>query len=168
MWQRGLIMQSPWITYNDYLTAIFEGDSEVTVSKGEFDADGKTFVISVLCSNNDKTDALNKILKKNVAMGNISVRVDVNCNVNQEPSESVFDIAFKGNPHYSRSVTLETPFHTQETYVIMNKEVIQFYNDDISDPWGNYNGLAEDILREITDTPSTISYCTEALEPNQE
>lgn len=34
-------------------------------------------------------------------------------------------------------------------YCVFKKEVIQFWNDDISDYLGNYTTLAKDIAREI-------------------
>lgn len=156
-------MQSPWVTYNDYLKAIFDGDKEVTVQDVVTGDDGN-YYISVLVANSIKASAIDQILKKDVPMGNVNLHVDVECTSND--AGNVYEAAFAGNPHFSRFVTLETPFHTEMSFCIMTKEVIQFYNDDISDPWGNYNGLAEDIMKEITIPNENVSYATEAVDPN--
>ena len=41
------------------------------------------------------------------------------------------------------------------------KEVIQFWNDDLYDYYGNYSRLASDIARELFN-PSEIQYCISA------
>ena len=67
--------------------------------------------------------------------------------------------AFERNPHFKDATSVETPAGAEVDFCIMNKEVIQFFNDDLTDIYGNFNGLAEDILREIT-VDSNINFCT--------
>lgn len=152
-------MQSPWVTYNNYLKAMFAGDPEIGV--GDCRAEDDVVVIPIDCTNQIKGYALNMLLKKELTFGNVKVKVDLN--VTDYDVGCVFEAAFNGNPHYSQFIMMDTPVMGVQQYCIMNKEVIQFYNDDLTDPWGNFNGLAEDIMREITtdDVHSKVNFCTD-------
>ena len=46
-------------------------------------------------------------------------------------------------------------------YCIFKKEVIQFWNDNLSDYRGNYNGLASDIAKEILKA-NIVQFCISA------
>ena len=47
-------------------------------------------------------------------------------------------------------------------FVLFKPEVIQFLDDDTSDYYGNWNGLAEDIAREIfVEGYRGVNFCTE-------
>lgn len=157
-------MQSPWNTYCSYLKAIFSGDPEVGVGDvripKEDDPEPTVYTIPIDCTNQIKAHALDLILNKEIDMGNIKLKVDLNC-TDYNP-ESVYEAAFNGNPHYSQFITLDTPIMGTQQYCVMNKEVIQFYNDDLSDPWGNYNGLAADIMKIITKSEGAhVNFCTD-------
>jgi hypothetical protein len=53
--------------------------------------------------------------------------------------------------------------------VIFQPEVVQFFDDDISDINGNWTGLAEDIARALfTEDRSGMNFCTADIHENDE
>lgn len=72
---------------------------------------------------------------------------------------STYEAAFSGNPVFSKTVAETISGHNVK-YCIFNCEVIQFWCDDVSDIYGNYNGLAEDLTREVLND-TDVWFCTE-------
>lgn len=150
-------LSSPWVTYSRKLMALFGEDKDLTVN---FDQD--TYTITIESENTFKIMALEKILKPQMVFGNITVTV--RCLVKNAETESVaalFKTAFAGNPRVSQIQEVATPLSTSETYVLFKKEVIQFYNDDTSDFYGNFNGLSEDLMRDVANGSIRVNFGTE-------
>lgn len=167
-------LQSPWYTLYNKIVAIFGNDEELTISnisETKSTADAKaTYTITISSSNAVKLQAIEKILKHEFPMGNIVVKIEFvyeeSDNVNITAAD--FKNAFSGNPIMSAIKTIETPWKSEMTFVMFKREVIQFYNDDITDIYGNFNGLAEDIARELFNSPTdVISYCTDIIPANE-
>jgi len=135
-------LSSPWITYYRKLNALFGADPDLEVN---YNDEKKT--ISIESTNTFKLMALEKILKPTVTFGNITVTVECLVKNGEEPSTAaLFRTAFSGNPHFSDVIDKKV-IAVDETFLLFKKEVIQFFNDDTSDYFSNWNGLAEDILR---------------------
>lgn len=150
-------LSSPWVTYSKKIMAIFERDKDLTVN---FDQD--TYTITIESENTFKIMAIEKILEPQKVFGNITVTVK--CLVKNAENESVaalFKTAFAGNPIVSQIQEVATPLSPSETYVIFKKEVIQFFNDDTSDFYGNFNGLSEDIMRDVVNGSIRVNFGTE-------
>lgn len=152
-------MQSPWQTYLEKINAIFGDDPQINVS-GK-DAEGGVFEITVNCSSPTKYYAIKELLRPEIKMGNITVKVIVNNTSKRVIDANLVAAAFEGNPHFSRILSIKAPTGEDIDFCVMESEVIQFFNDDLTDPFGNFNGLAEDILREIT-VESRVGFCTES------
>ena len=71
----------------------------------------------------------------------------------EKPELELYEDAFTGNPLFEQTKVRSLAGISFE-YCIFKKTVIQFWNDDLSDYYGNYNGLptdiAKDVLREST------------------
>lgn len=140
-------LSSPWITYYRKINALFGVDPDLDVKYNDDTDDTKT--ISIESTNTFKIMALEKLLKPSVTFGNITV--SVKCLVKNDEKEAVsalFKTAFSGNPHLSDIIDKKV-IAVDETFVLFKKEVIQFFNDDCTDYFSNWNGLAEDILRTV-------------------
>lgn len=157
--ENNLKIQSPWQTYFNKIKAIFGDDPDIEIPQPKDAKDGQ-FIIDIDCSSTVKALALDKLLKHSITMGNITVKVMVNDVSEITPVDlDTITAAFERNPHFKDATSVETPAGAEVDFCIMNKEVIQFFNDDLTDIYGNFNGLAEDILREIT-VDSNINFCT--------
>lgn len=149
-------MQSPWITYLNKVKALFERDPEITIEYDE-----KSYTIKYFIDNTTKSDALAKLIPSEVPFGNITVKNEIIPSNNDDINYlELVETAFKGNPIFSKVISGDKKGLFTLDYALFNKEVIQFYNDDLSDAYGNFNGLAEDIAREILNVEG-VNFCTD-------
>lgn len=149
-------LSPPWITKAKELEALFGVDPDIDV---KYNDEVKEVIIESV--NTFKIMALQKILVPSVTFGNVTLTIK--CLVKDNAGDDVTSLiktAFAGNPHFSQVITAATPYGDQ-TYALFKKEVIQFYNDDTSDYYGNWNGLAEDILREVVNENIRVNIGTE-------
>lgn len=153
-----LQLQAPWQTYFGKLRAIFGDDPEIDISADEGEKD-KKFNVSIKCSNSIKANAIKELLIPEVDFNGVVLKINVEDTSDKSKiNRHIIEAALTGNPHFQGIEHVDdTSFHMD--YCVMKKEVIQFYNDDLSDYNCNYNGLAEDIMNEIC-KPSNISFCT--------
>jgi hypothetical protein len=148
-------LSSPWITYFRKLEALFSEDPDVQV---KFDEDD--LVVRVLVGGTDKADALARLLPNNVSFGNVSVTVRViPANAEKKKIDLIRD-AFNGNPIFSYATTVEGVMTNPITYVIFKKEVVQYYNDSLSDAHGMCSTLYQDIASRVLDAGEGIFFCT--------
>lgn len=55
-------------------------------------------------------------------------------------------------------------FSNPITYIVFKNKVVQFWNDDLSDIYGNRSTLYQDIAKEIFGESSGIFFCTDKEE----
>lgn len=140
-------ISSPWMTYYKKLVALFGDDPELEVSWKEEGAEKSVIIAS---TNTFKIMALEKLLDPKITFGNITLTVKCLVKDGSEDSASaIFRTAFAGNPHISEVIDQKTMGCIEQTFVLFKPEVIQFFNDDITDYYGNWNGLAEDLMRDV-------------------
>ncbi len=157
-------LQAPWYTYQKKLNALFALDNDITV--GEIykpDDDECTYAIDIEIRNHEKFMALDRVIAPVVEFGNVKLRIVLYDEENTVISSGVdlYKTIFKGNPIVKDIRTLTDPMGFEHGYVRFKPEVVQFPNDDISDFNGNWNGLAEDIAREVfTEDRTGINFCT--------
>ena len=151
-----LNLQSPWLTYVGKMVALFANDDDVKV---EFDQESMNLKLYVDCAT--KADALTKLLKDQISFGNVSLTITV-IPGDDEKIATTISSAFAGNPRFSKVATADL-FGTGNltTFAIFKPEVIQFFNDDLTDYYGNWNGLAEDIAREVFKEIPNVNYSTD-------
>lgn len=158
-------LSPPWYAYHRKVQALFGRDPEVHI-KDLADLGNGEFSYMILVYNKKKAEAIKAILPQSVKMGNVTISVAIlgpgeddieSC---QKTVTEMFQDAFSGNPVFEKAVE-RTVGAIKMSYCIFAKEVIQFWNDDLSDFYGNYNGLASDIAREILN-PLDILYSISA------
>lgn len=136
-----LDLVSPWVDFFREMEAMFAKDKDVKVI---FDEDD--LVIRLLVEDQDKAEALEKLLVKEKTFGSVTVKVVVvPANKLKSKNDDLFRAAFSGNEAFVDVQTLEGAFSNPITFVVFAKEVIQYYNDDISD----FNGLRSTLYQEI-------------------
>ena len=149
---------SPWGEYYKKIDAFFKYDDDVRVIFDETND-----VIKLYVAKNKKAAALSKILKPEKEFGNITVRVEV------IPPNGVFlksiglvDIkdAFYGNGALCKIEQIDA-FGLSAAYIVFDKVVVQFFNDDLSDYNGMKSTLYENIAEDIFDVGAGIFFCTD-------
>lgn len=160
-------IQAPWVTYHNYVKAMFGRDEEINIHDIEKAADGYKFIIS--STNSDKLSAISSIFRSTIfEFGNVKLHIDFRVENDEEYDvEDLYNTAFEGNPVFDEVIVGSVPSGEAVYYVMFAKEVIQFFNDDLSDPYGNYNGLAEDIARDLFKTAVNVNFATSKEDPEE-
>ena len=159
-----LKLTAPWHIFRNKLAAMFELDEEVSVSPVSDGENGKYITVSV--SNHAKAAALGKILPKSVEFGIVPLTVTVTDVAAEETPAEIARAAFAYN-RMVRDIRTDTDAAGAEhTYVIFEPDVMQFFNDDLSDYQGNFNALFEDAARDLFDVDPSVNFCTADLREN--
>ena len=143
-----LKLSPPWSIFYDEISVMFKLDPEVKVV---MDEDSHT--VHVFVSNPKKSAAIVKILAQEVKFGRITLKVvvpppDGAKKYSFADGVEVYNAAFEGNPRLAY-VQPKTSIFDTSFYVVFRNEVIQYFNDDISDINGMCSTLAECIARDI-------------------
>lgn len=151
-------LSAPWYTYYSKLCALFGEDPDIKLS---FDREEMT--IKIYVEGQKKADALDHLLPVKKEFGNVSVDIQViPANEVVKDEVSILKTAFDGNPVVNDILSTETPITGPTTYVLFANKVVQFFNDDISDYYGNCSTLYQEIASEVLETEANnIFYCTD-------
>ena len=155
---RSAKLSPPWVSFYRKLCALFAKDPDVSI---DFDEDALEVKLKV--DGADKADALSQLLPCKKPFGNVTLTITV------IPSNKIgarkidlFSKAFDGNRAVSEIITLTNEYGDKNDFVVFDSEVVQFFNDDISDVYGNCSTLYQDIAREVFDG-SGVFFCTENI-----
>jgi hypothetical protein len=126
------------------------------VDRAPLDESAKPFKATINSKNPRKAAALASLVRDEHDFGNVSIRVVVLANgttvtpfvpTSAEELKDVILTALTGNPLF-HEVRIKSVFKPT-VFPMFKKEVIQFYNDDHSDYFGNYNGVCSTVFREL-------------------
>lgn len=164
---------SPWRNYYHEIQAFFKEDPYVTVV---FDEDNMEIKLFVQAS--DKAEALRQILNPEKTFGETTVKVTIvpantmsreiklmmKSMIEAEEFERVINIALDCNRLFNDVRVIEGLLGFNAIYILFNKKVVQYYNDNIGDLNGIKSILAEDIARDIFVSRPGVFYCTNITE----
>lgn len=155
-------MSPPWYTYEHEIEALFGADPDINIV-----FDPEELKLSLYVDNTDKAEALEELLPKSVNFGNVEMSIAVipaNDMVVRNNAR-LFELAFKGNPVVTDIVNIDDVFSNPIEYVVFQKEVVQYYSDNIGDLYGNTNTLLQDVAKRIFDGKDEgIYFCTDSEE----
>lgn len=164
-----LTLAAPWVTFRNMVAALFELDNEITVGELYAPTNGDlNYVLDIEVKNHQKFKALDRRVPLVKKFGNIIVGINLidEENGDTQPDVDVFGTIFKGNRLMKDVQVAEDMTGMDHIYVRFYPEVIQFYDDDMTDFNGNWNGLAEDLARELFEVPWNVNFCTAPKEEN--
>ncbi|MCL2336141.1 MAG: hypothetical protein FWC60_01840 [Firmicutes bacterium] len=166
-------LSPPQYTYYNYIKHSIGNDPCVNVADMK-EMGGGNYVIPIHVQGHERAVALATILELHKSMGNLSIDIEIFCgnqmvtpSENTENSESLlklYEQALSTNRYFACAKINELLPGYPSIFPVFKKEVIQFYNDDLSDLYRNFNGVAADVFREvfkssindITINPSTM------------
>ena len=153
-------LSSPWVNFYRELEALFAKDPEVKVVYDEEKNDVKLYV-----DNLAKADALAQLLPVERTFGNITITVTV-IPANKEGASKIqlFRTAFEGNGAFNYTASAEGIFTNPIHYVVFANEVVQYFNDDLSDAHGVRSTLYQDIAEDIFENHESVYFCTNVPE----
>ena len=153
-------MVSPWIGYYKEIESLFQEDSTVKV---KYDDSKNT--IKLYVEDEEKADALAQLLPNRKVFGNITVNIDViPANKVETPKIDLFRKAFDGNGAVAYIETVDNVSSNAFHFVVFQPEIVQYYNDDLSDINGLRSTLYQDIAKEIFGEREGIYFCTDKME----
>lgn len=149
-------MVSPWVEYYRKIETLFQQDDEIRVV---YDDEDKSITLYV--ANDTKADALLQVLPMEKSWGNVTTRITVvPPNGFRSAQSGLFETIFKGNAAVSFIKTLNGIYSNPLTYIVFNKEVVQYFNDDLGDYYGQCSTLYQDLAKEIFGKPDGVFFCT--------
>ena len=157
----------PWVTFANKVKAMFGDDPDITVVY-----ENAVPKVIVTVNGTNKAAAIAALLPTEKIIGNVTLYVDVTTpdgsplgevSVPAEKAE-LFEAAFKNNPAFSFTRCVDYAFITNKiTYVVFANRVVQFFNDNLNDNFGNISTLYQEIAKDIFDPDITngVFYSTD-------
>ena len=156
---KNIKMVSPWIGYYKEIESLFQEDPTVKV---KYDDSKNT--IKLYVEDEEKADALAQLLPNRKVFGNITVNIDViPANKIETPKIDLFRKAFEGNCAVAFIETIDNVSSNAFHFVVFQPEIVQYYNDDLSDINGLRTTLYQDIAKEIFGEREGIYFCTDKM-----
>lgn len=155
---------APWVKYYRELDALFKNDDSIVVIYDEEKIEVKIYV-----NDYEKGIALGKYIPMEKEFGEVVLKINI-IFANQKKDKYIrntdtikiyedFDYIFMTNHCISNIKVIKSPLGIF-TYIIFKKEVVQYFNDNISDIDGKYSTLYEDIARDIFINTEGVFFCT--------
>lgn len=155
--KNGVWLSAPWYTYYHELEALFGQDPEISMDF--IDEDVNTYIVTMHVRNEEKAYALMQLLPTVKNFGAIAVRIRViPANGKAESDYDLLLKALKDNPVFVKSIEEEV---TDYNYILFKKEVVEFFNDELGDPYGFRFTLFQDIADDVFDGVSGVFFSTD-------
>ena len=153
-----LKLSSPWMNYYHEISAFFKEDPDVKII---YDMDENE--IKLYVEDNKKAVALSELLPTERVFGNVTLKITVVLpnSYSRIPSEQLFDVALKNNLALSFIKTVQGVLSNSLCYVVFVNKVVQYYNDNLGDYYGNCSTLYENIARDIFNEVEGVFFCTD-------
>lgn len=160
-------LAAPWTTYYRQIQAMFKNDEQIRVIFDENEIEIKLYV-----DNSQKAAALERLLPESVTFGNVTLNICViPANIDDKVAEISSGIeatkqALEGNEAVAQFYPIEGIFSNRMLYVAFKKEVVQFFNDDLSDIRGMCSTLYANIANELFGRINGVFFCTDSEAKN--
>ncbi len=161
MKKEALRLSPPWITFYREVQAMFKNDPDVKVMFNDTDDS-----VNVYVEDPDKADAISQVLIPEKEFGNVKVAVNVvpanNTELLGDSNLPLFQRVFKGNSALAFTTEEQLGLWTM-AYVVFKPEIVQFFNDDLSDVHGLASMLYADIAKDIFKLDLNVNFCTDKV-----
>ena len=154
-----LKLSAPWEIYYKELNELFKQDEEVHII---YDRDDQ--IINIYVENEAKADAMYTALPQVKEFGGVTLEINVvpanKTNLRRSRGTTYEDLFYK-NPIVNDIVTIDGIMSNPITYIIFEKEVVQYYNDNLGDANGLCSTLYQDIAKRIFCEEDGVFFCTD-------
>ena len=156
-------MAPPWIQYVNALTALLEPDPDIKISY-----DNDEHIVKLYVEGTDKANALTELLPDEKEFGNVTLKINVVPANVATTKGALIEQALDGNPAFVYAETIQGPMSNPMTFVVFDREVVQYYNDNLGDIHGLRSTLYEELAREIFEDHEGVFFCTDIEEDGEE
>lgn len=159
-----LKLSAPWVVFYKEIQEMFRTDPGVHVVYDE--GEGDVGHVRLYVEEQEKADALSRILIRKKDFGSISMDVTVipanGCMAEMKQSPAtLFRAAFDGNDALEYISTVRGIFANDLNYVVFKNCVVQYFNDDLGDAHGVCSTLYQEIAKDIFEPMEGVFYCTD-------
>ena len=159
-------LSPPWYSYQRKVNALFGRDPQVRV-RDLHQVDEYNYTLFILVQTEAKAQAIRALLPRIVEISGVTITSRIfipvdKCEVRLErkgTDAQLINEAFTGNPIFDRVESPKCELRPTWGFCIFKKEVIQFWDDDISNFYGLHTTLAETIALEIL-RDVDLQFCT--------
>lgn len=161
-------LSAPWTIYYRKLWALFDDDDDIFV--GECFPDKGGYMLEIKTFKKKKFEALQLLLPDKVTFGNVELRIYVYYVEDDEEDDKVdysklIADLFEGNDIFSEMLNVVDHAGAVHHYAAFNPHALQFFTDNLADPYGNSTVLAQDVAREIFRdmVGNEVRFCTSLI-----
>ena len=152
----------PWITIASEMEQLFKYDSEVHIVY-----DNDEHIISVYVDKQRKADALATLIPATITFGNVELHINIipaNGALSTTAGLSqaqLFENAFENNDAFVFTKQVTGIFTNNLIYVVFKNKVVQYFNDNLGDIYGNCSTLYQEIAKNIFGSIPGVYFCTD-------
>lgn len=146
-------LSPPWTTIYNKLRVFFAKDPDIKVNPVKLTKAGDRYIVieSPYC---EKIDALVRLMKDEYKFGNVTLKIHfaVSNGFKATETDGLYGYAIDGLASNAAIVDIkkvENFVHDEFVVIEFAKEIVQFYNDDLGDYYGNWNGTYVDVAKEL-------------------
>ena len=150
---------SPWAEYIHKLEALFGQDPEITIR-----TDDSIPGIWLLVDDQDKADALAKLLPEKEIFGNVELKITIVPSNFSDSTKRLVEKAFDKNPAFAFAKTIvpDMLINTNDiTYAVFKPEVVQYWANNLGDIYGNKSTLYQDLAKDVFNEIPGLFWCTD-------
>ena len=152
-------LSSPWVTFQKEVYNLFEPDPTVHVDPTVTDEGDGVYSFTIY-ANHTKIAALKKIIKNEIKMGNIILKVYFEADdIDDEATDNDWKTAFADNPYFVEYQHSSAPGLEAMAYAVFDRKIITFFNDDLTDYCCNKHMIVADLVKDVVN-PSQVYPCT--------
>ena len=148
-------LSSPWVIYSKKIQKLFEADKTIVFQYVDTPPELKIFVEGA-----QKADALSKLLPTEKTFGNVTLKITVISADAGEDRVTLIKAAFENNPIVDHIRKVDMVGGGTATYVSFAKEVVQFFDDDLSDENGYCSTLYQELAKDVLGEKGEVYFCT--------
>lgn len=156
-------LSPPWVTYNNKLRYSLGADPQISVGTVFQPPNSDYYVVVVTVTGAQKAQALANIISPEQTFGTTPLYIvvtDSESNLytqNCGAVSNIYDVAsnvitaLSGNPYFAQVIVNAAPFDHKLliVYPIFCSQVIQFYNDDLSNLCQTYSDVAANVFGDV-------------------
>ena len=162
-----LKISSPWVTYINEIKALFGNDPDINIVY-----DNRAVEVNLFVEDAEKAQAIDILLPDEKQFGNVTLYINVIpanntwYDFSMKTAAEIFDIAFNRNPAYAFSYPITDIFSNEIVYIVFKNKVVQFFNDNLNDVYGNISTLYQEIAKDVLNDEafSSVFFCTDIEE----
>lgn len=152
----------PWLIFVKELEQLFKYDSEVHIVY-----DNQEYHVKVYVDSAAKAAALSELLPAEKQYGNVILTVSIlpANGIGAATKANLYQTAFKDNGAFSFVKVVKGIFTNDLTYVVFKNRVVQYFNDDLGDVYGQCSTLYQEIAKDVFGETEGVFFCTDVEEP---